>query len=131
MSTQFNCQKYFYFKLFSYLLTVKWLQVLVQQFNSTMFKWSSSSIRLIDRILSGATISGQCGPGSNGNEEVPHIPQSTRAGASPSDCLVPYLGHLLRGAYLFAVMHSVYSATPTDFFCKQTQCGMGKGGEAE
>ena len=50
----------------------------------------------MDRALSGATILGQSGPGSDGNEEVFCIPQSSSiAGTSPSDCLVSYLGHLL------------------------------------
>ena len=34
----------------------------------------NSSIWPIDRTLSGATILGQSEPGSNGNEEVLHIP---------------------------------------------------------
>ena len=39
--------------------------------------------------LSGVTTPGQRGPGSNGNEGVLHIPQSSSiTGASPSDCLV-------------------------------------------
>ena len=52
----------------------------------------------IDSALSGATIPGQSGPGSNGNEEVLWIPQSSSiTGASPSDCLVSYPGHSLGG----------------------------------
>ena len=48
--------------------------------------------------LSGATTPGQSGPGSNGNEEVFRIPQSSSfAGTSPSDCLVSYPGHSLGG----------------------------------
>ena len=43
-------------------------------------------------MLPGATSLGQSRPGSNGNEEVLHIPQSSRSGASPSDCLVSYTG---------------------------------------
>ena len=47
------------------------------------------SIWLIDRIQSGATTPGQNGSGSDGNEEVLHIPQSSSiTGTSPSDCLV-------------------------------------------
>ena len=42
---------------------------------------SNSSILPIDKTLSSATTSGQSGPGSNGNEEVLHIPQSSRTGA--------------------------------------------------
>ena len=47
-----------------------------------------SSIQPIDRTLSGATIPGQSGPGSTGNEGVLRIPQSPSiTGTSPSDCL--------------------------------------------
>ena len=47
----------------------------------------------IDRTLSGATTSGQSGPGSDGNEGVLCIPQSSSiTGTSPSDCFVSYLG---------------------------------------
>ena len=64
----------------------------MSHYTSTQF----SSIRPIDRTLSGATILGQSGPGSNGNEEIIHIPQSSsNTGTSPSDCLVSYLGHSL------------------------------------
>ena len=52
----------------------------------------------IYRTLSGATTPGQSGPGSNGNEGVLRIPQSSSiAGTSPSDCLVSYPGHSLGG----------------------------------
>ena len=63
------------------------------QFNiSTQF----SSIRPIDRILLGATTPGQSGPGSDGNEGVFRIPQSSSiTGTSPSDCLVSYPGFQL------------------------------------
>ena len=37
-----------------------------------------------DRTLSGATSLGQSGPGSNGNEHILHIPQSSNTGTSPS-----------------------------------------------
>ena len=44
--------------------------------------------------LWGATIPGQSGPGSNGNEGVHCVPQSSSiTRISPSDCLVPYPGH--------------------------------------
>ena len=56
---------------------------------------SSCSIWPIDRTLSGATTLGQSGLGSNGNKRVLHIPQSSRAGASPSDCLMSYVGTLV------------------------------------
>ena len=55
----------------------------------------NSSIRPIDKILSGATNPGQSEPRSNDIEEVLHIPQIYKAGASSSDGLMSYLGHLL------------------------------------
>ena len=52
--------------------------------------------------LSGATTMGQIGPGSNGNEGVLCIPQSSSiTGTSPSDCLVSYTGHSLGGLLLY------------------------------
>ena len=54
---------------------------------------SNSSIRPIDRILSGVTTPSQNGPGNDGNEEILCIPQSSSVtGASPSDCLKSYPG---------------------------------------
>ena len=55
------------------------------------------SIWLIDWTLTGPTTSGQSSPGSNGNEGVLHIPQSSRTEASSSDDLVSYSGHFLEG----------------------------------
>ena len=52
---------------------------------------------LIDRTLPGVTTQGQSGPWSNGDEGVLHIPQISKAGASPSDCLMLYPGHTLEG----------------------------------
>ena len=46
--------------------------------------------------LSSAITPGQSGPGSDGNEEVLRIPQSSNiTGASASDSLVTYQGHAL------------------------------------
>ena len=50
---------------------------------------------LTHRTLSSAITPGQSRPRSNGIERVLHIPQSSRTGASPSDWLVSYLGHIL------------------------------------
>ena len=73
------------------------------------------SIWPIDRTLSGATTPGQSEPGSDGNEGVLCIPQSSSStGTSPSDCLVSYAGHLLVGSYLSADVQSVYSTAPVD-----------------
>ena len=61
---------------------------------------SNSSIRPIDRTLSGATTPGQSGPGSNGNQGVLHIPQISRiTGDSSSDCLISNPGHLSEKSY--------------------------------
>ena len=60
--------------------------------------YAVSSIKPIDRALSGATTPGQSGPGSNGNKGVLRIPQSTSiTGTSPSDCVVSYTGLSLGG----------------------------------
>ena len=54
--------------------------------------------RPIDWTLSGATAPSQSEPGSNNNEGVLHIPQSSSiTGASPSGSLVSYPGHSLVG----------------------------------
>ena len=63
--------------------------------------------------LSGATILGESGSGSNGNEGVLRIPQSSNiTGTAPSDCLMSYPGHSLWGAYPSAESQSVYSTLP-------------------
>ena len=73
------------------------------------------SIWSIARTLSSATTLGQSGPGSNGNKEVLHIPQISKAGVSPSDKL-SYPGHSWGGgACLSAEMESVYSTAPADW----------------
>ena len=61
---------------------------------------------------------GQSGTRNNGNEGVLCIPQSySITGASPSDCLVSYPGHSLRGeeSYASAEMESVHSTAPADW----------------
>ena len=66
--------------------------------------------------LSGATTLGQSEPGSNGNEGVLRISQSSSiAGTSPSDCSVSYLGHSLGGSYPSAEKQSLYSTAPADW----------------
>ena len=68
--------------------------------------------------LSGATTPGQSEPGSDGNEGVLRIPQSSStAGTSPSDYLVSYPVHLLGrgGSYPSAEVQSVYSTAPVDW----------------
>ena len=73
----------------------------------------------MDRTLSGATNPGKSEPGSNGNEGVLCISQSSSiTGASPSDCLVSYLGHSLGKFYPSAEKQSVYSAAPFNLASK-------------
>ena len=61
--------------------------------------------------LSGATIPGPSGPGSNSKEKVLCIPQSSCiTGTSPS-----YLGKSLVGYYSSLEKQSVYSTAPTDW----------------
>ena len=95
MSTLFNYQKTFLFQAiqFSQIVLIQTIQLII----SMQF----SSVWPIDRTLSGATTLGQSGPGSDGNEGVLCIPQSSSiTGTSPSDCLVSYPGHLLWGVLL-------------------------------
>ena len=77
---------------------------------------SNFSIWPIDGTLSGATTPAQSGPGSNGNEGVLCIPQSScNTGASPSDCFGSYIGHLLGESYPSAQMQSMYSTAPANW----------------
>ena len=81
-------------------------------FQAIQFSMSTqfSSILPIDRTLSGSTIPSQSGFGSDGNEGVLCIPQSSDiTGTSPSDCLVSYPGHLLGGSYPSEKVQTVYS----------------------
>ena len=72
---------------------------------------SNSSIWPLDRTLSGASTPDQSRRGSDGNEGILLILQSSSiTGASPSNCLVSYPGHLLgEESYLSAEMQLVYS----------------------
>ena len=66
--------------------------------------------------LSGAIIAGQSGLGSDGNEGVHCIPQSSSiTGNSPSDCLVSYQGRLLECGYPSAEVKAEYSTVPDDW----------------
>ena len=79
----------------------------------------NSSIWPIDRTLSGVTTSGQSGTGSDGNEGVLHIPQSSSiTEVSPLVCLVSYLGYSFGsggGSYPSTEMHSMFSTAPAEW----------------
>ena len=93
-----SMSKHLYFKQFSLTevrsLNIKTVLFQVIQFNiSTHF----SSISPIDRNLTDATTPGQSELGSDGNEGITRIPQSSSiSGTSPSDCFVSYPEHSLR-----------------------------------
>ena len=77
---------------------------------------SNSSIWPIDRTLSGATTPGQSQLGSDGNEGILRIPQSSSiTEVSPSDCLVSYTGHSLEGSYPCVEIQSVYSTATANW----------------
>ena len=81
-----------------FLHTVNWFRVLLCNSNNLTLIICLVTVCFIspsDRILSGAAIPGQSGPGSNGNKEMLHIPHISKVGALASDCLVAYLGHSL------------------------------------
>ena len=60
------------------------------------FKCQTVLFDTIDKTQSSAITPGQSGPESNGNEGVLYIPRSSSiTGASQSDCLMSYPGHLL------------------------------------
>ena len=70
----------------------------------------------IDKTLSGATSPGKSRPGSDGNEGVHCIPQSSSiTGILSSDCLVPYPRHSLGELHTSAEMQSVYSTGPANW----------------
>ena len=76
---------------------------------------SNSSMWPIDRTWSGATTPGQSGPGSNGNEEVLHIPQSSKTRASTSESFVISRTLIGVGFYSYAKIQLVYSTAPADW----------------
>ena len=83
----------------------------VQFIISTRF----SSFWPINKTLSSATTAELNGTGSDGNEWLLCIPQSSNiTGASPSDCLVSYPAHTLGESYSSAVIQSVYSTASAD-----------------
>ena len=98
---------------------IKFFQVLLynsHNLTSVIYLYSVCSLWLIDRILSGATTPSQCGLGSNDNEGVQHIPQTSKAGALPSDGLMSYVGNSLVGvSCTFGEMQLVYSIVPSDW----------------
>ena len=105
--TQLNCSKYCYV---SQTIQLNICHLFAHSLNV-------SSIRLKDRILSGATIPGQSRHESNVREGIFHIPpNSSITGASSLNGLVSYPGHSFgRGSYPSAEMQSVYCTAPADW----------------
>ena len=106
--------------LIFFLHTVKWFQVLLYNSHNltSVICLHTQFVQFdpIDRTLSGATTQGQCGPGSNGNEEVLHIPQISKAGTPPLDSLMSYPGHSLevRSLTPSAETQLMYSTAPAN-----------------
>ena len=85
--------KHFYFKQFSLALV-------------------DSSFWSMERTLSSVSTLGKSEPWSDGNKRALRIPQSSSIiEASPSDCLVSYLGHSFGESYPSAEMKSAYSVS--------------------
>ena len=73
-----------------------------------------SSIVPIDRTLSGATTPAQSVPGSEVNEGVLCIPQSSKiTGTAPLDCLVSYQETCCGESYPTVENQSVYFVAPS------------------
>ena len=78
-NTNYSVQHY------SFVCPIKWFQVFLWNTNNSICQ-SFVCRQLNDpTVLSGTTTPGKSGPGSNVNEEILHIPQSSRTWASPSD----------------------------------------------
>ena len=84
----------------------------------------NSSVWPINRTLSGATTPGHSWSGSDGNEAVLCIPQSSSiTGASSSDCLMSYPGHCGGGLTRLQRCRQRYSTALVDcdfYWCVTT-----------
>ena len=99
-----------------YLMTNSFLFIYTVLFQAIQFSVIKlfSSIRSIDRTLSGATTPSQNGPGSDGNGGSLCIPQSSSIRCS----LVSYPGHSLGRSASLTDKQSVYSTAPVDWVMK-------------
>ena len=89
-------------------------QLYFMQFSLVWLQFNS--IRPIDSTLSCATTLGQSEFGTNGNEEVLHIPQSSSiTGTSLSDCFMYIQDTRGWGSYPSAKKQSAYSTAPADW----------------
>ena len=68
----------------------------------------NSSIWPIDSTQSGASLPSKSEHGSDSNEGVLRIPQSSKSKALSSDCLMSYTVHSLGGLYLYRDAVSVF-----------------------
>ena len=105
ISTQFECQKQFYFQQFS-LAYVRRLNIKIVLYQAIQFSISTQlgSILYIHRIYQLLPLWASVDLGAMAMKGVLCIPQnSIITRTSPSDCLVPYLGHPLQGFYLLFI----------------------------
>ena len=116
ISRKFQCQRKVLFPTIQFSIT-KQFQRKKKTFLFQTIQFSTNKqfnyIWSIDMTPSGAITPGQSGPGSDSNEGVLCIPQSSSiTGISPSYCLVLHLGHPLGESYLSAEKQSVFSTAP-------------------
>ena len=111
--TQLNVKSVL-FQTIKFNINTVWMSKTVL-FQTIQFSISTQFISIwpIHRTLSGATTLGQSEPGSDANEGVLCISQSSSiTETSSSDCLVSYSGH---SSYPSAEMQSVYSTAPANW----------------
>ena len=115
-STQFKCNYTVYLSKTFIFQAIQFSQIVLIQTILFSINILFSSIQPISRALSDAIIPGQSEPGSNGNEGVLFIPQSSNiTRTSPSDGLVSYPGLSSGVGYPSAEVLSVYSIAPADW----------------
>ena len=105
-----------------YLMPNPFLHIYSSISNNSSFT-QFSSIWPIDRTLLGATTPSQSGPGSDGNEELLHILQSSSITGARPDCVISrtFVGGVLllfRGA-----VGVFYSPPPADWVKSESQNG--------
>ena len=114
--TQYTCQNSHISS--SLLIEVCSLNIKTVLFQVIQFRIGTQFISIwpINRSLSGATTPGKSGPGSDCNDGVLLIPQSSSVtGTLPSDCLVSVPEHFLRESFSSAEMLPLYSTAPANW----------------
>ena len=113
---QFSIQKHFHFKQFT-LAYVHSVNVEIVLFHAIQLSIhiQFSSIRPIDRTLSGATPTSRSGSGSDGNEEYFVFARTPALLESDHHTLASYQHSLWEWSYPSVVKKTVYSTAPADW----------------